>query len=161
MLTKKEKATLAPPPRARDPFSMLRQMTTEFGRMFDEPNWPFIRAWGEGEPSRWIPRIEVAEKENRLVTRVELPGLKKEDVKVEVVDGQLAISGERKREVEEKTEQLYRSEREYGTFYRAVPLPEGAAVDDIKATFTNGVLEVAVPMPARVEEKPRLVEIAG
>lgn len=161
MLTKTEKAGLAPPSRVRDPFTVLRQMTTELGRMFEEPGWPLLRMPGAATPTPWVPRIEVLEKENRLVVRAELPGLKKEGVRVEVVDGHLAISGERKREVEEKTEQLYRSEREYGTFYREVPLPEGAGVDDIKATFADGVLEVAVPVPAPVEKKPRVVEIAG
>jgi HSP20 family protein len=93
------------------------------------------------------------------VTKIDLPGMKKEDVKVEVTDGQLAISGERKHEAEEKREEFYRCEREYGSFYRSVPLPEGAKVDDVKATFTDGVLEVSVPLPARPETKPRKVEI--
>ena len=82
------------------------------------------------------------------MTKVDLPGMNKEDVKVEVTDGHLAISGERKRETEEKTEKVYRSEREYGSFYRAVPLPDGAKLEDVKATFADGVLEVSVPMPA-------------
>jgi HSP20 family protein len=85
--------------------------------------------------------------------------LKKEDVKVEVTDGHLAISGERKRETEEKKEHFYRSEREYGRFYRAVPLPEGVKLEDVKATFTDGVLEVSVPLPAKAETKVRTIEI--
>ena len=107
----------------------------------------------------WSPTIEVFEKDNRLVTKVDLPGLKKEDVKVEVTDSRLAISGERKREVEEKKKNVYRSEREYGSFYRAVPLPEGVKPEDVKATFADGVLEVSVPLPARPEAKVRKVEI--
>jgi HSP20 family protein len=85
--------------------------------------------------------------------------MKKEDVKVEVTDGQLAISGERKSEAEEKGEQFYRCEREYGSFYRRVPLPEGAKIEDVKATFTDGVLEVSVPLAPRPEAKMRKVEI--
>jgi HSP20 family protein len=85
--------------------------------------------------------------------------MKKEDVKVEVTDGRLAISGERKTEAEEKGEQFYRCERECGSFYRSVPLPEGAKIEDVKATFTDGVLEVSVPLPARPEAKIRKVEI--
>jgi HSP20 family protein len=85
--------------------------------------------------------------------------MKKEDVKVEVTDGHLAISGERKTEAEEKKENFYRCEREYGGFYRAVPLPEGVKLEDVKATFTNGVLEVSVPLPAKPEAKARKVEI--
>jgi HSP20 family protein len=101
----------------------------------------------------------VFEKDNRLITRVDLPGMKKEEVKVEVTDGHLALSGERKRETEEKKDTFYRSEREYGSFYRAVPLPEGIKLEDIKATFADGVLEVSIPLPVRAEAKVRHVEI--
>ena len=73
--------------------------------------------------------------------------MKKEDVSVEVADGCLALSGERKPEKEEKKDNFYRSEREYGSFYRAVPLPEGVKLEDVKATFADGVLEVSVPRP--------------
>ena len=91
--------------------------------------------------------------------KIDLPGLKKEDVKVEVTDGYLTISGERKREEEEKKDDFYRCEREYGSFYRAVPLPEGAKLEDVKATFAGGVLEVSVPLPAKAEATVRTVAI--
>lgn len=162
MLTRTEKAPVVT---TRDPFALLRRMTSEFDRIFDEPIFagfrlPAMRARLLDEGVEWTPRIEVFEKENRLVTRVDLPGMKKEDVKVEVTDGQLAISGTRTREVEEKKDQFYRSEREYGSFYRAVPLPDGVGLEDVKATYNNGVLEVSVPLPARAQEqKPREVKI--
>jgi HSP20 family protein len=163
MVTKKETA-LTPATVARDPFSMLRQMTSELDRMFDEPVWPLLgwpsrRTGAIAESISWAPEIDVFEKDNRLVTKVDLPGMKKEDVKVEVADGHLAISGERKRETEEKKERFYRCEREYGSFYRAVPLPEGVKLEDVKATFSDGVLEVSVPLPALPEAKVRKVEI--
>jgi HSP20 family protein len=141
----------------------MREMTSEFDRFFGEPTRPFFRwpsLWKRAASEiGWYPEIDVFEKDDRLVTKIDLPGMKKEDVKVEIADGQLAISGERKRETEEKGEEFYRSEREYGSFYRSVPLPEGAKVDDVKATFTDGVLEVSVPLPARPEAKMRKVEI--
>jgi HSP20 family protein len=158
MATKKETA-LAP---ANDPFALLRQMTSDFDRAFEgwpSFRWPAFRAWPALESAAWLPKIEVFEKDSRLVTKVDLPGMKKEDVKVEVTDGYLAISGERKRETEEKNEKVYRSEREYGSFYRAVPLPEGAKLEDVKAAFADGVLEVSVPLPAKAEATPRTVEI--
>ena len=99
------------------------------------------------------------EKDNRLITRIDLPGLKKEDVKVEVTDGHLAISGERKKEEEEKGEQFYRCEREYGSFYRVVPLPEGVKLENVNATFSDGVLEVSVPLPAKTAATVRTVAI--
>lgn len=147
-----------------DPFALLRKMTTEFDRAFDEPFWPsfrfpVFRGFTPPEGVTWLPKVDVFEKENRLVTRVDLPGVKKEDVKVEVTDGHLALSGERKFEKEEKKDNVYRTEREYGSFYRAIPLPEGVKLEDVKATFADGVLEVSVPLPARPEAKVRKVEI--
>ncbi len=138
----------------RDPFDLLRQMTTDFDRMFNAGAWPSFRlpvrqSQRLAEAAAWNPQIDVFEKDNRLITKVDLPGLKKDDVKVEVTDGQLAISGERKTETEEKKNDFYRCEREYGSFYRAVPLPEGVKVEDVKASFADGVLEVSVPMPAK------------
>jgi HSP20 family protein len=162
MATKKETA-LVPSRVVRDPFALMREMASDFDRFFGESRRPFLRwpsLWRRATPETgWYPEIDVFEKDDRLVTKIDLPGMKKEDVKVEVTDGQLAISGERKREAEEKGEEFYRCEREYGSFYRSVPLPEGAKIDDVKATFTDGVLEVSVPLPARPEAKMRKVEI--
>ena len=159
----KRETELVPSRFVRDPFALMREMTSDFDRWFGEPARPFFR-WPSlrrraTEEIGWYPEIDVFEKDNRLVTKIDLPGMKKDDVKVEVTDGQLAISGERKRETEEKGKEFYRCERDYGSFYRSVPLPEGAKVDDVKATFTDGVLEVSVLLPARPEAKVRKVEI--
>lgn len=134
----------------RDVSSLLRQMRSELDEVFEQPFWGTSR-WptffkAVAETPAWAPRIEVFEKDHRLVARAELPGLKKEDIKVEIAEGQLAISGERKREFEEKKENVFRSEREYGSFYRSVPLPEGVKPEDVKATFADGVLEVVMPL---------------
>ncbi|MBI3047660.1 MAG: Hsp20/alpha crystallin family protein [Acidobacteria bacterium] len=141
----------------------MRELRSEFDRMFDEFGLPSLRwpTFGRLRTAEeaWFPEIDVFEKDNWLVTKIDLPGMKKEDVNVEVIDGQLAISGERKREAEEKGEEFYRCEREYGSFYRTVPLPEGAKIEDVKATFADGVLEVSVPLPARAETKARTIEI--
>ena len=149
---------------APDPLAVMRQMTSDFDRMFDEFGWPplgwmSLRTQPLLEKASWLPQIDVFEKDNRLVTRVDLPGLKKEDVKVEVADGHLAISGERKVETEEKKENVYRSERQYGSFYRAVPLPEGVKLEDVNATFSNGVLEVSIPLPVKTEPQVRNIEV--
>ena len=163
MLTKKE-TTVARRPAARDPFALLRDMTSQFERIFDEGNWPTLR-WPAAltvpmdDDIAFKPAIDVFEKGGRLITKIDLPGMKKEDVKVEVTDGYLAISGERKSEIEEQKNALYRCEREYGSFYRAVPLPEGVKLEDVQATFTEGVLEVSVPLPAKTKPEPRRVEI--
>jgi HSP20 family protein len=155
MLLNKTLARRAP----ATPFGLLRQMTAELDRMFDEP-FAFAPGPVFPEASMWAPKVDVFEKENKLVTRVDLPGLKKEDVKVEVENGYLTLSGERKTETTQDKNNVYRAEREYGTFYRAVPLPEGVKVEDIKATFTNGVLEVTLPLPpAAVEAKAFRIEV--
>jgi HSP20 family protein len=80
---------------------------------------------------------------------------------VEVADRQLSLSGERKQESEEKNDNFDRSEREYGSFFRSVPLPEGVRTEDVKATFADGVLEISMPLPARPEAKVRKVQIEG
>ena len=161
-MTKKE--VLPAPARAgRDPFALLQELTSDLDRMFEQRGWPSFR-WPFRSPSAeaasaWVPGIDMFEKDNRLITKVDLPGMKKEDVKVEVSDGHLTISGERRSETEEKKQHVYRCEREYGSFYRAVPLPDGVTLEDVKATFANGVLEVSVPLPAAPPAKVRSVEI--
>lgn len=145
----------------RDPFAMLRRFSTEFDRLFDEPwtfRWPAIRVPAIAEGA-WLPNVDVFERDSTLVTRMDLPGLKKEDVKVEVSEGRLIISGERKSESEEKKDTFYRSERQFGSFYRAVPLPAGVTGDDVKATFGDGVLEVSVPLPQKASIKTQKVAI--
>ena len=133
----------------RDPF--------EFFASWPSFRWhvPALSKPGEG----WYPQIDVFERDNRLVTKIDLPGMKKEDVKVEVTDGHLTISGERKYETKEDKDNVFRSEREYGSFYRAVPLPAGVKLDDVKASFNDGVLEVTVPLAAKPQDQPRKVEI--
>jgi HSP20 family protein len=162
MATKKESALIRQG--ARDPFGLLRQMTSDVERAFNASAWPTFHWPALGtrsgtDTANWFPEIDVFEKDNRLVTKVDLPGMKKEDVKVEVTDGHLAISGERKSEAEEKKEHYYKNEREYGSFYRAVPLPEGVKLEDVKATFADGVLEVSIPLPVQAPSKVRKVEI--
>jgi HSP20 family protein len=141
------------------PFGLLRQMTTELDRMFDDPwtfRWPAVQL---EDAAVWAPKVDVFEKDNRMVTRIDLPGVKKDDLTVEVGDGQLKMFGERKNETEEKDKSFYRCEREYGSFYRAVPLPAGVKPEDVKATFENGVLEVSVPIPAAAKANGQKIPI--
>ena len=157
MFTKKHTA-LAPLGSARDPLALLRRMSAEMDRMF-EVRWPSLRSDPTVAKASWLPEIDVFQRDNRLVTKVDLPGMKREDVKVQVTEGHLTISGERRTETDDKNDQYYRCEREYGTFYRAIPLPEGVQLEDIKATFIDGVLEVSMPVPVHAEDKVRTVEI--
>jgi HSP20 family protein len=126
------------------PFELMRRFTDELDRAFESLG--IARGVGAGEIRMWTPSVEVFERDNNLVVRAELPGLDKDDVRVELTDDGLVIEGERRREREERLEGGYRSEIEYGRFYRMIPLPEGVNVDQAQARMNNGVLEVAIPM---------------
>jgi HSP20 family protein len=156
-----EKKSLAK--RREEPFNLLRQMTTELDRVFDEPwnlfRWP-VEFEFKDDMAAWAPKVDVVTKDQKLITRVDLPGMKKDDVQVEVQDGLLMLSGERKKETKEEKDNVYREEREYGSFCRTIPLPKGVKADDVKASFNNGVLEVTVPLPpAAVEATAKKIAI--
>ena len=112
----------------------------------------------ERDARRWIPPMDLVEAEDHFVLKADLPGLSDGDVKIEVVDDTLTISGERKAEQERKERGWYRIERSFGSFSRSLTLPEGIDAEGIKAEFHNGVLEVSIPKPE--ERKPRRIEIA-
>jgi HSP20 family protein len=151
------------------PFALMRRMAEDMDRMFE--SFGFGRGrfaphlWSDlperfGEPGLtvWDPEIEVFDREGQYVVRADLPGLKKEDVRVEVTDNALILEGERRKEHEERKEGFYRSERSYGRFSRAVPLPEGVDTEHVKAEFKDGVLEVKLPAPRRQQHR-RQIEI--
>jgi len=127
------------------PFELMRRFSEEMDRAFE--NFGFAQGGSSNSQNWWAPALEVFERDNNVVVRAELPGLNKDDVKVEVTDEGLIIQGERKREHEDRGEGWYRSERSYGQFYRHIPLPEGANYDQAKAQFENGILEIEVPVP--------------
>lgn len=106
----------------------------------------------------WMPAIEASERDGKYVVRAELPGLKPEEVKLVVKDNMLVLDGERKLEREEDRGGIHRTEIRYGKFHRVVPIPEGADVEQAKARFDNGVLEVTVPLPAQ-ESRRREIPI--
>ena len=135
-----------------NPFSLMRRMSEEMDRAFGH-------AYGQtsgGRGGGWFPAVEVAEQNGQLQVHAELPGLRPEDVKVEITDEALIIHGERKHEHEHREGQSYHSERHYGHFYREIALPPGVHAEQAKAQFRDGVLEVNVPI---AEEANRRREI--
>ncbi len=155
---------------AESPFSLIGRFSEEMEQLFGDLFADFGTARRRLGPrgghafgfpqAQWVPPIEVLERDDKLVVRAELPGLSKDDVKVEVTDDLLTIAGERREEREETREGYRHSERRYGRFSRSVPLPEGVRPEDVKCTFQNGVLEITMPAPQRVE-RSRRIEIQG
>jgi HSP20 family protein len=137
-------------------FPLFERLSRELDGLFGR--FPLEPTLFERKPTFWTPEVEMFTKDNTLFVRADLPGLKKEDVTVEVTDEHITIRGERKREKEEKGEGYYRAERSYGSFYRELPLPEGAKIETAKAEVRDGVLEITMPM-MKAEEKKRKLEI--
>jgi HSP20 family protein len=108
--------------------------------------------------SAW-PAIDVFARDGKLIVQADVPGLDKKDLNVEVRDHQLCISGERRSEVRSQEADYVRTERSYGSFFRGVPLPEGAKVDTASAKFENGVLRVEVEVPPTPAPRGRRVEV--
>lgn len=137
---------------AREIGTIQSEMNRLFNTLFDGP-----AVANGGALRRWIPAMDLVENESDYVLKADLPGLSESDVKIEVQDSVLTISGERKAEHEERKDGYYRIERSSGSFRRSLTLPEGVDPEAVKATFDRGVLEVHVPKPE--QRKPRKVEI--
>jgi HSP20 family protein len=156
-----------------NPFALMRRLAREMDHLFEdfgvEAGWHLprllrggrrpVRRGDEAAAMEWSPRVEVRQREGQLVIRADLPGMTREDIKVDVTDDAITIEGERKAERQEEREGHYYSECSYGSFYRAIPLPEGADASKATAEFHNGVLEVTVPAPSRPEPKSRRLEV--
>ena len=96
-----------------------------------------------------------------MVVRADLPGISPDDVQIDVEDGVLTISGERRNTNEDRQEGFYRSERSYGTFARSIALPDGVDEDQVNARYEHGVLEVTIPLPQQQRQRGRRVQIQG
>ncbi len=123
--------------------------------------------WGIGKSregketrSNWLPAVDVSENNEAVQIHAELPGLKKEDVKINLRDGVLTIQGERKFEHEEKKKNnYYRVERQYGVFARSFSLPTTVDGEKIQASMTNGVLEILIPKKPEAKEKEIAISV--
>jgi HSP20 family protein len=136
------------PIRELDPFQ--GDITRLFQRFFERPG-------DGGGGQRWIPAMDLVEKDDHLELRADLPGMSEDDVDVEVRDGVLTISGERRQEEEETREGFRRIERAFGRFTRSIALPDGVDPNDVEANFEDGVLTVRIPKPR--ESEPTHVQV--
>ena len=137
-----------------DPTREVDSLQSEVNRVFDA-----FFGNGGSRPRRWVPPMDLVETDDHLIVRADLPGMSTDDVNIEVKDGTLTVSGERKAEHESEREGYYRVERAFGAFSRSLSLPRGVEPDSVAADFSDGVLEVRIPKPA--ERKPHRVEIGA
>ena len=154
-----------------NPFAFMRRFSEEMDRLFEDFGFGqgrlapvFERGLdqlGALAGTAWAPQVEVLERDNELMIRTDLPGMTKDDVKVDIADNAVIIRGERKSEREENEKGYYRSERSYGSFYRRIPLPSGVNAEEANADFRNGVLEITMPATQPAEERRRQIEIKG
>jgi HSP20 family protein len=141
-----------------DPFRELEEMRNRFFAELGRGR-PIFRT----EPAvrltstEWMPPVDIEEDDREYLLKAELPGMKKEDVKLQVEGGTLSISGERKEEKEEKDKKHHRVERSYGAFMRSFALPEVVLSEKVSAEFKDGILTVHVPKDEKA--KPKAIEV--
>jgi HSP20 family protein len=125
------------------PFSLFRRMADELDRALQ----PLASEGEMNQAIAWTPIVEISEHDGKFDILAELPGLSPNEVRVEAEDGALVIQGKREIERESTEGGVRRSERQFGFFYRRIPLPEGADPEQAKARFHDGVLEISMPAP--------------
>jgi HSP20 family protein len=136
-----------------EPFRELGTLQSEMSRLMNG------MLEGNGRQSQnWVPALDVWETPTEVVYAFDLPGIREEQIRIEVKDETLTISADREKTEETSENGFYRFERRYGTFARAVGLPQGVDQDNISARYENGVLEVRVPKPE--EQKPKKIELS-
>ena len=152
------------------PFALMRRLSEDMDRIFGDYSgvglFPSRSATGglssflSGvETPRWVPTVDMFQRGDDLVVHAELPGIKRDDINVEVNEGRLTLSGQREQRNEENRGDTYRSERTFGSFYRAIPLPQEADTEHAQARFQDGVLEVTIPVPKQTQPKARKVDV--
>jgi HSP20 family protein len=132
------------------PFEDFGDLRTRLDRLFED-------MVGEGNRRDWTAAVDIVRDKDKLVLRADMPGIKPDDVKIEVRDDILTVSGKHEEEKEEQNKDYVRRERRYGSFSRSIALPAGVDADRIDATCKDGVLEVTIPMPE--EKEPKAVEV--
>ncbi|MFL5897026.1 MAG: Hsp20/alpha crystallin family protein [Solirubrobacterales bacterium] len=142
-----------------DPAREMDALQSDVNRLFDGFFGRHQGTAASGASRRWIPPMDLVETEDSLVLRADLPGMDREDISIEVKDGVLTVSGERRAQHEEKREGYHRVERSFGRFSRSLELPKGIDPASVGASFEKGVLEVRMPKPE--ERRPTRIEIGS
>ena len=161
-MPKKESKAIAKaePARALSPFEeMERRFEDLFRRPFSllEPSWwPRLRMQ---EMEEVAPKVDIFEEGDNFVVKAEIPGMKKEEIEVNLTDDMVTISGEKKKEEKVEKKDYYRFERSFGSFSRSFRLPKDVQADKAKAIFKDGVLELKVPKTEEAKKKEKKVPI--
>ncbi|MBN1959194.1 MAG: Hsp20/alpha crystallin family protein [Desulfuromonadales bacterium] len=138
-----------------DPFREMEEMLDPYSRSLD---WPFRGGRNlNTKGADWAPRVDISETDAEFCIKADVPGIKREDVKINIEDHILTISGENKREKEEKGEKFHRVERYYGSFQRSFTLPENVDEEKIDAGFKDGLLTLTIPKTEAA--KPKSIEV--
>ena len=132
----------------------MQDIRDEMENLFRGTFEPFAGRELEKGELIYRPPVELCEKENKIELKTQLPGIKKEDINIEVTEDSIKIEAETKEKKEEKKENVYRSEFRYGKFMRTIPLPEEVKSEEAEAEFKDGVLTISVPKIKKIEEKP-------
>lgn len=127
-----------------EPFTELGELRNRFDRMFEELT--------DGRERAWTLAMDVERDNGNLVVRADVPGIKPEEVKIEVEDDILTVSGHHEERKQEKDKHYLRRERRYGSFSRSMALPPGVDAKKIKAHTHDGVVEVTIPLPKKPEK---------
>lgn len=138
-----------------EPFRDMLSLRADMDRLFSSL---FGRVSEERE-GFWAPVVDIEEDNDNIMVRAEIPGMKRDDIKVTVHGNVLTISGERKQETETKNKTFHRIERYYGKFSRTITLPADVEPDKVKASYKDGVLNINLPKPEAVKPKHIEVEI--
>lgn len=141
-----------------NPTADLRRMQREFDRVFDSFFPGRVDSGADAETSVWSPRVDLVENDNAYLIHLDLPGVQKDDLKINFQDGMLSVSGERRIDRTDENSNFVRVERSYGHFFRSFNLPKAVDVDRIEARHENGVLTINVPKAE--ESKPRQINVA-
>jgi HSP20 family protein len=138
------------------PFALFRRLSEDMDRLFFGSGGQGLPGFG-GFGARFLPHVDVNEREGKMVIEADLPGCRPEDFHIDIEDDSLVLEGERRSHHEETRGGVRRSERTYGTFRRVIPLPPGANAEAADAQFDNGVLEITIPL--KQQARARRLEI--
>jgi HSP20 family protein len=140
-----------------DPFRELEEMSSRLNRFFGRQGLTAQPSENGDVFADWAPAVDVQETDTEYLVKADLPAVKKEDVKISVEDGILAVEGERKQEKEEKNRKFHRIERSYGKFVRRLAMPTDVDQQKVAAEFKDGVLNVHLPKSPVA--KPRTIDV--